>query len=208
MSPDATSHTGALHDTTAGCHSCDSIGAFQGGAALAARRIIIAGVSSSGKTTVAQALARRLGARFLDADDFHPQANVEKMASGVPLEDADRWPWLDRLNQALQEAAAQDAAVVLACSALKQRYRRRLVDGVDGVQLVLLTGSRQLLAARAAARTHRYMPPSLLDSQLATLEPLEPGSGWELDVTPPVAEIVEELARRLDASPAVTRRPA
>lgn len=175
---------------------------------MKAKRIIIAGVSSSGKTTVAQALARRIGARFLDADDFHPQANVEKMASGVPLEDADRWPWLDRLNQALQEAAAQDASVVLACSALKQSYRKRLVDGVDGVQLVLLNGSRPLLAARAAARTHRYMPPSLLDSQLATLEPLEPGSGWEIDVVPPVTEIVEELARRLDAGAAVTRPQA
>lgn len=168
---------------------------------MKAKRIIISGVSSSGKTAVAQALADRIGARFLDADDFHPLPNVEKMASGLPLEDADRWPWLDRLNQALQEAAAQDAAVVLACSALKQSYRRRLVAGVDGVQLVLLTGSRRLLAARAAARQHRYMPPSLLDSQLGTLEPLEPASGWEVDVTPPVTEIVEELVRRLEASP-------
>lgn len=200
--------TGALHDTTAGCRSCDSIGPFQGGAVLEAKRIIISGVSSSGKTTVAQALAGRIGARFLDADDFHPQANVDKMARGVPLEDADRWPWLDRLNQTLQEAAAQDAAVVLACSALKRSYRRRLTAGVAGVQLVLLTGSRQLLAARAAARQHRYMPPSLLDSQLATLEPLEPGSGWEIDVTPPVAEIVAELVRRFDAGAAVIHRPA
>ena len=175
---------------------------------MKAKRIIIAGVSSSGKTTVAQALARRIGARFLDADDFHPQANVAKMASGVPLEDADRWPWLERLNQVLQEAAAQDAAVVLACSALKRSYRSRLMEGVAGAQLVLLTGSRELLAGRAAARTHRYMPPSLLDSQLATLEPLEPGSGWEIDVTPPVTEIVEELARRLDAGDAVIHRPA
>jgi gluconokinase len=174
---------------------------------LEARRIIIAGVSSSGKTTVAQALARRIGAHFLDADDFHPQANVEKMASGVPLEDDDRWPWLDNLNGALRQAAATGESVVLACSALKQSYRRRLTDGVDGVQLVLLTGSRALLAARAAARTHRYMPPSLLDSQLATLEPLEPGSGWEIDVTPPVETIVDELARRLRDDPA-TRRQA
>jgi carbohydrate kinase (thermoresistant glucokinase family) len=181
---------------------------------LQAKRIIIAGVSSSGKTTVAQALAGRIGARFLDADDFHPQANVDKMAGGVPLEDADRWPWLDRLNEVLRQAAAQNESVVLACSALKQSYRKRLAADVDGVQLVLLTGSRQLLAARAGARQHRYMPPSLLDSQLATLEPLEPGSGWEIDVTPAVADVVEELARRLEAAPALsldpppTRRPA
>ena len=169
-------------------------------------RIVIAGVSSSGKTTVAKALASRIGARFLDADDFHPPANVEKMASGVPLDDGDRWPWLDRLNEELRQAAAKDESVVLACSALKQDYRKRLADGVEGFQLVLLTGSKELLAARAAARKHRYMPPSLLDSQLATLEPLAPGSSWEIDVTPPVDRIVEELAGRLERNP--TRRPA
>jgi gluconokinase len=160
-------------------------------------RIIVAGVSSSGKTTIAQALARRLGARFLDADDFHPPANVAKMAGGVPLDDDDRWPWLDRLNQELRTAAAEGGAVVLACSALKSVYRARLAAGVEGLQLVLLTGSRELLAARAGAREHRYMPPSLLDSQLATLEPLKPGEGWEVDVTAPPDAIVEALARRL-----------
>jgi gluconokinase len=162
-------------------------------------RIIVAGVSSSGKTTIAQALASRLGARFLDGDDFHPPANVRKMAGGVPLDDEDRWPWLDRLNAELRQAAVKGESVVLACSALKEAYRRRLAAGVDGLQLVLLTGSRELLARRAAARSHRYMPPSLLDSQLATLEPLVPGSGWEIDVAQPVAAIVEDLARRLAA---------
>jgi gluconokinase len=165
---------------------------------MPAKRIIVAGVSSSGKTTVAQALALRLGARFLDADDFHPPANVRKMASGRPLDDSDRWPWLDRLNAELREAAAKDEAVVLACSGLKQTYRNRLADGVNGVQLVLLTGRKELLAERAAARTHRYMPASLLDSQLATLEPLAPGSGWEIDVTPPVEAIVDALVQRLE----------
>jgi carbohydrate kinase (thermoresistant glucokinase family) len=126
------------------------------------------------------------------------------MANGVPLDDDDRWPWLDRLNSELRQAAAKDEAVVLACSALKHSYRRRLADGVPALQLVLLTGSRELLAKRAAARKHRYMPPSLLDSQLATLEPLAPGSGWEIDVTPPVDRIVDDLARRL----AVTHPPA
>ncbi len=178
---------------------------------MEARRIIIAGVSSSGKTTVAQALARRIGARFLDADDFHPQANVEKMASGVPLEDDDRWPWLDNLNGALRQAAATGESVVLACSALKQSYRRRLTDGVDGVRLVLLTGSRALLAARAAARTHRYMPPSLLDSQLAILQPLaddEPGAEVSGSGSPDA--VVDELltALRSERSVAVERHPA
>jgi carbohydrate kinase (thermoresistant glucokinase family) len=122
---------------------------------MPAKRIIVAGVSSSGKTTVAQALALRLGARFLDADDFHPPANVRKMASGMPLDDSDRWPWLDRLNAELREAAAKNEAVVLACSALRQAYRNRLADGVDDAQLVLLTGRKELLAQRAAARAAR-----------------------------------------------------
>lgn len=160
-------------------------------------RIIIAGVSSSGKTTVAKALAERLGARFLDADDFHPPANVRKMADGVPLEDSDRWPWLDRLNAELRKAAADNKWVVLACSALKAVYRDRLAAGVRDLRLVMLTGSRELLAARAAARKHRYMPASLLDSQLATLEPLRPGEGWEVDVTPPVEAVVAEIEERL-----------
>lgn len=159
--------------------------------------VVIAGVSSSGKTTVGQALAGRIGARFLDADDFHPPANVQKMANGVPLVDEDRWPWLERLNAELRQAAVSGESVVLACSALKAAYRERLADGVVGLQWVLLAGSRQVLGERAAARTHRYMPPSLLDSQLATLEPLEPGTGWEIDVTRPVAAIVEDLAQRL-----------
>ena len=164
-----------------------------------ATRIIIAGVSSSGKTTVAKALAKRLGARFLDADDFHPPANVSKMAAGVPLDDSDRWPWLDRLNAELRQAATDGEAVVLACSALKAAYRDRLAAGVADLRLVLLTGTRQVLAARANARTHRYMPPSLLDSQLATLEPLRPGEGLEVDVAAPVAAIVGDLVGRLSS---------
>jgi gluconokinase len=162
-----------------------------------ARFVVVTGVSSSGKTTVGSALADRLGARFLDADDFHPEANVRKMANGTPLVDEDRWPWLDRLNSELRRAAAAGESVVLACSALKVQYRQRLADGVAGLQFILLSGSKELLAERAAARTHRYMPPSLLDSQMATLEPLEPGNGWEIDVSRPVPVIVEELAQRL-----------
>ncbi len=162
--------------------------------------VVVAGVSSAGKTSIGSALAERIGARFIDADDFHPPENVRKMAGGVPLADEDRWPWLDRLNRELREAAGRGERVVLACSALKAAYRARLGDGVDGLALVLLTGSRELLARRAAARRHRYMPPSLLDSQLATLEPLAPGEGWEVDVTPPVEDVVEIIARRLRAA--------
>lgn len=162
--------------------------------------VVVAGVSSAGKTTIGSALADRLGARFIDADDFHPPENVRKMASGVPLVDEDRWPWLDRLNRELRDAAARRQSVVLACSALRSVYRERLAAGVPGFRLVLLTASREVLAERAAARSHRYMPPSLLASQLATLEPLAPGEGIEVDVTPPVAEVVETIAQRLQAA--------
>ncbi|MGE0802526.1 MAG: gluconokinase [Lautropia sp.] len=164
-------------------------------------RIVVAGVSSSGKSTVAERLAARLDARLLDADDFHPDANVRKMAAGQPLTDDDRWPWLDRLNAELRAAAARDETVVLACSALKVIYRQKLAASVSGFRLALLTGSRELLAARAAARRHRYMPASLLASQLATLEPLAPGSGREFDVAPPVDEVVAAIAGWLEETP-------
>ena len=165
----------------------------------AASIVVIAGVSSVGKTSIGSALAQRIGARFIDADDFHPPENVRKMANGVPLTDDDRWPWLDRLNQELRAASIRGERVVLACSALKAAYRARLGNGVEGFVLVLLTGSRELLARRAAAREHRYMPPSLLDSQLATLEPLAPDEGWEMDVTPSIEEVAGSIARRLQA---------
>ncbi len=166
-------------------------------ALVPSRIIIVMGVSSSGKSTAGQSMARRLHVPFLDGDGYHPESNVAKMRAGTPRTDEDRWPWLERLNSELRKAAGEKQSVVLACSALKKAYRERLAEGVEGLRMVLLTGSRELLAKRAAARTHRYMPPSLLDSQLATLEPLAPGEGWEIDVTPPVEAIVEGLAKRL-----------
>lgn len=156
-------------------------------------RVVVAGVSSSGKSTVGAALAAALGCRFLDADDFHPPANVAKMAGGVPLTDTDRWPWLDRLNQELRTAADRGETVVLACSALRVIYRERLAIGVRGFRLALLDGSPELLAERAAARTHRYMPPSLLTSQIATLEPLAEGMGQRFDIAVPVDALVQSI---------------
>ena len=125
------------------------------------------GVSGVGKTTIGELVAKELRWRFIEGDDFHPRENVAKMAAGRPLEDADRWPWLDALNKALRKE--HDA--VVTCSALKESYRKRLLDGIDDFLLVHLHGSRELLASRLAKRKHRYMPASLLDSQLATLEP-------------------------------------
>lgn len=129
--------------------------------------VVVMGVSGAGKTTIARMLAAELGARFLDADDLHSDAARAKMAAGTPLDDADREPWLERV------AAAATGDVVVACSALKRRYRDILRAGAPGVRFVELDVSRAELERRLAARTDHFMPASLLDSQLATLEPLE-----------------------------------
>jgi gluconokinase len=152
---------------------------------------VLMGVSGSGKTTIGERVAARLGWRFIDADDHHPPANVAKMSSGIPLEDEDRWPWLDRLNGLLR--AEGDA--VLACSALKESYRRRLVAGVGDWKLFFLTADKALIAARLAARKHRYMPASLLDSQFATLE--APAQAIGIDVSAPVERSVDTIVRAL-----------
>lgn len=134
------------------------------------------GVSGCGKSTIGALLAERLRFPFLDADEFHPPANVAKMAAGTPLTDEDRRPWLELLNERLR--ALPDA--VLACSALKERYRQTLAKGIADCRFVHLRGSRELIAARLAARRHRYMPASLLDSQFAALE--APADAITLDI--------------------------
>ena len=139
--------------------------------------VLVMGVSGVGKTTIGELLAGRLGWAFIDADDYHPPENVAKMAAGVALEDADRWPWLDALNRRLREE--RDA--IVACSALKESYRRRLLAGIAEARVVYLHGDKALIAARIAARKHRYMPASLLESQFATLEP--PAAGIAVNVS-------------------------
>ena len=141
--------------------------------------IVLMGVTGSGKTTVGAALAQSLGWRFLDADDFHPEANVRKMAAGNPLTDDDRWPWLDRLRDEMRSAREASVDLVLACSALKASYRARLAEAGD-VHFVFLEGTREAIAERLASRQHRYMPASLLASQLDTLEP--PADALRIDV--------------------------
>lgn len=149
------------------------------------------GVSGSGKSTIGEPLAARLGLPFLDADEFHPPANVAKMAAGTPLTDADRLPWLKLLNEKLR--ALPDA--VLACSALKESYRQSLSSDIPDCRFVYLRGSIELIRSRLTDRKHRYMPASLLASQFATLEP--PRDAIEVDIGRGVAECVDEIAARL-----------
>lgn len=133
------------------------------------RRIVVMGVSGCGKSTLGAALAQALGASFVDADDLHPATNIAKMRAGLPLTDEDRAPWLGRVAEAL----AQDP-VVIACSALKRAYRDYLRQGLNGVVFVHPTGPAAIISARLSQRQGHFMPPGLLESQYATLEPLEP----------------------------------
>ena len=153
--------------------------------------VVVMGVSGSGKTEIGSRLAERLGCEFIEGDDFHPPHNVAKMRSGTPLEDADRWPWLQRLNEELKKRKN----AVLACSALKQAYRDALLKDVPGGTVVHLRGSYDLIASRLKGRRHRYMPASLLESQFATLQP--PAGAIDVDVGASVKECVEAIALRL-----------
>jgi len=156
------------------------------------------GVAGCGKSTVGSALARRLGVPFVDADALHPAANVAHMSAGVPLTDADRAPWLAAVAA---HVAAAPAGVVVACSALRRRYRDTLRAGAPGTVFVHLTGTRELLAARLGARLDHFMPPTLLDSQLATLDPLaDDEPGWALDVAWPPDDLAAAAADRLRAA--------
>jgi len=160
------------------------------------RPVVVMGVSGSGKTTVGAALADALGLRFVDGDALHPVANVAKMAAGIPLDDADRAPWLDAIGAVLAAGP-----VVVACSALKRAYRDRLRAAAPGLQLVFLDGDPALLASRMTARPGHFMPASLLDSQLATLERPEPDEhALTADIARPAGEIVTALAERMTSA--------
>ncbi len=160
--------------------------------------IVVMGVSGCGKSTVGTRLAQQLGATFLDADDFHPPANVERMRAGVALTDAERTPWLGALAARLAAAGAADETVVLACSALKRSYRDALRRGAPALTLVHLAGSPALLAERITARPGHYMPPTLLPSQLATLElPGADERAITLDVAAATDDLVAAILRTL-----------
>ena len=158
---------------------------------MTAKHVVVMGVSGSGKSTVGELLAERIGAQFLDGDTLHPKSNVAKMRAGTPLDDRDRQPWLEVIGRKLSEAG--DESIVVACSALKKSYRDVLRAADPTVCFILLHGSHELFAERFSARADHFMPPSLLRSQLDTLEELHAEeSGFALDI----AESPDALARK------------
>jgi gluconokinase len=165
-------------------------------------KVVVMGVSGSGKSTVGAGIAAALRLDFVDGDVLHSAENVARMAAGQALGDEDRWPWLDRIGARLVDTDAAPRGLVIACSALKRIYRDRIRAAAPGVRFVFLDGSAELLATRMAGRSGHYMPPTLLASQLQTLEP--PGAAeadaLRFDIALPPAEIVRRAACALAAS--------
>ena len=153
--------------------------------------VVVMGVCGTGKTTIGKLIAEQLGARFEEGDRFHPQANVEKMSRGEALEDDDRWPWLESISRTIDEWQQAGVDVVLACSALKESYRRIILGGRSNAHLVFLFGAQDLIDQRMSQRQHHFMPPSLLPSQFAALEPPLPGKHV---ITADVARSPEAIA--------------
>ncbi|WP_460063860.1 gluconokinase [Streptomyces sp. YKOK-I1] len=162
--------------------------------------VAVMGVAGTGKTTIGPLLAARLGVPYAEGDDFHPQANIAKMSAGVPLEDADRWPWLDAIGAWAHGRAGRGG--VVSCSALKRSYRDRLRATAPGLVFVHLAGDRALIEDRMGHRRGHFMPTALLDSQFATLQPLQPDeAGVVVDVSGSPEEITDRAVRALAGLP-------
>jgi len=158
---------------------------------------VIMGVSGCGKSSVAAELAKATGGKFLDADDFHPEANKKKMTEGIPLQDEDRWEWLDALNAELRSRKDNADHIFLACSALRQTYRDRLNVGLNSLTFIYLKGSKELIRSRMESRLDHFMPATLLDSQFASLAEPSDQEAIILTIDRPVKEIVSELLRSI-----------
>ena len=152
------------------------------------------GVSGCGKTTIGKLLAERLGWVFIEGDDYHSQANIQKMSGGIPLNDVDRWPWLEQLNELMKVYTRQDISFILSCSALKQSYRDLLKSGVENVRFVYLKGSFDLILDRMRNRQH-YMKTGMLKSQFDTLE--EPSTALVIPIDASAFEISEDIISKL-----------
>ena len=171
--------------------------------AVSPAAVVVMGVCGCGKSTIGQGIATAMHVSFLEGDAFHPAANVAKMAAGIPLDDADRWPWLDRRGEALGRAAREHGGAIAACSALKHVYRDRLrAAAAMPLRLVCLVGSRELIADRMAARAGHYMPLGLLDSQLAILElPASDEDALLLDLREAAGELIAHAVTHLRSQP-------
>lgn len=167
---------------------------------MAGRSIIVMGVSGSGKTTVGEAVARRIHAKFIDGDDLHPRANIQKMGSGHPLNDEDRMPWLERLSDAAYSLHHKNESGIIVCSALKRRYRDRLREDNPEMVFLYLKGSFDVIMERLKARSGHFMPTDLLKSQFEALE--EPGSEEPdvicVDIDADIDEVVQRCVLALE----------
>ena len=157
--------------------------------------IVVMGISASGKSTLGSALAKSLGWEFLEGDDYHPRANIEKMSSGTPLNDEDRLPWLRSINQALGRLDKDGRNAVLACSALKRHYREILAQDIKQMRYVYLYGNPQLVRERITNRKGHFMPPELIDSQIAAMEP--PQNAIRVNIEQPVETQAELVLQAL-----------
>jgi gluconokinase len=167
---------------------------------VGAQHVVVMGVSGSGKTTVAKKLAKQLAWPYAEGDDFHPEANVTKMAAGKPLDDEDRWPWLRSIAAWMSAQAADRRSTVVTCSALRRAYRDVLREADGRVRFVYLSGDLELIGERISYRKGHFMPMSLLTSQFETLEPLEPDEdGFAVDVAQPPEQVADHIVGRLSA---------
>jgi gluconokinase len=175
---------------------------------LAPCALIVMGVSGSGKSTIGETLAKRLGWAYEDGDKFHPPGNVAKMSAGQPLTDDDRWPWLQAIADEIDRLCAAGERVVIACSALRKVYRDILVHGRDDIRIVYLDGTQQLIGDRLGARKGHFMPPGLLASQFKTLEPpTDDEHPITVSIDASVDAIIDDVVRQLHLDPAALPLP-